>query len=146
MAFTVRDVPPSLLIMRLAEKLKREFPQIKMPNWARFVKTGVHRERPPLQQDWWWIRAASILYQVYMRGPVGVGTLRFLYGGRKDRGARPEEKRPAAAKIIRVILQQLEEAGLVQKTPEGRVITPKGQSLLDKLAAEIARELGLPAP
>jgi len=147
MAFTAYDVPPSLLIQHLAEKLEKEFSEyIKMPDWARFCKTGTHRERPPTQKNWWFLRAASILYQVYMRGPIGLNKLRNLYGGRKDRGARPEEKRRAAAKIIRTILQQLEKAGLVEKTPHGRRISPKGQSLLDKLAGEIAKKLNLIPP
>ncbi|HIP62762.1 MAG TPA: 30S ribosomal protein S19e, partial [Archaeoglobus profundus] len=42
---------------------------------------------------------------------------------------------------IRKALQQLEKAGFVKKTPEGRVVTPKGRSFLDKIATEIKKEL-----
>lgn len=140
--FTPYDVPPSLLIRKIARKLK-DIPQIKMPEWAKFVKTGVHKERPPTQPDWWYLRAASLLYQVYMRGPIGLGHLRKLYGGRKRRGSRPEHKVNAAGKIIRVALQQLEVAGFIIKTVKGRKISPKGQRFLNQIATEIAKELKL---
>ena len=35
----------------------------------------------------------------------------------------------------------MEKAGFVEKTKEGRVVTPKGRSFLDKIAAEIKKEL-----
>ncbi|MEM4040641.1 MAG: 40S ribosomal protein S19, partial [Ignisphaera sp.] len=38
-------------------------------------------------------------------------------------------------------LQQLEKAGLVAKTPRGRIITPKGRKLLDSIAYEIFKTL-----
>jgi small subunit ribosomal protein S19e len=43
--------------------------------------------------------------------------------------------------VIRKILQQLEQAGFVAKTKQGRVLTPEGRSLVDRMAAKIAREL-----
>ena len=139
---TARDVPADLLIERLKEKLK-EIPEIQPPEWAKYVKTGSHRERPPQQEDWWYIRAASILRSIYLRGPIGVEKLRTKYGGRKDRGVRPEHFRKASGHVIRKIMQQLEQAGLLEKVErKGRKITPKGQSLLDKLAGEILSEIG----
>ncbi len=143
--FTPYDVSPSKLIEKLAKRLK-SIEQIKAPEWSKFAKTGVHKERPPVQPDWWYKRAASLLYQVYMRGPIGVGHLRKLYGGRKNRGARPERKVRAAAKIIRLALQQLEAAGLVVKTVYGRKVSPKGQKLLYEIATEIAKEMNLTPP
>ncbi len=139
---TARDVPADILIERLKEKLK-EMPEIKPPEWAKYVKTGSHKERPPQQDDWWYIRAASILRTIYLRGPVGVEKLRTKYGGRKDRGVRPERFRKASGHIIRKIMQQLEQARLLEKVErKGRRITPKGQSLLDRLAVEILKEMG----
>ncbi len=135
---TVYDVPAGELITRLSEKLKG-MKEIQPPEWARFVKTGPHAERIPQQEDWWYIRAASILRRVYLDGPVGVGRLRTWYGGRKNFGHSPEHHVDAGGAIIRKALQQLEAAGLVQKIKAGgRVVTSKGQSLLEKTAAEIA--------
>ncbi len=140
---TVKDVPADLLIRELAELLKT-MPQIKPPPWATFVKTGANKERPPMQSDWWYVRAASILRKIYLHGPVGVERLRTAYGYRAKIGSemRREHTRKAGGAIIRKILQQLEEAGLVMKVPKkGRALTPQGRSLLDKVAAKIAIEL-----
>ncbi len=149
---TPYDVPISIFIEKLKEELKT-IKEIHPPEWANYVKTGPHKQRPPEPEDWWYYRAASILYQLYKRGVVGVGKLRRYYGGRKDRGHRPERKVKAGAKIIRTILQQLEKAGLVEKyyvkhpklqtICRGRKLTSAGQSLLDRLATRIAKELGI---
>ncbi|NPA04594.1 MAG: 30S ribosomal protein S19e [Crenarchaeota archaeon] len=139
---TALEVPANLLIERLAEKLKRN-PHIKPPAWAYYVKTGVHKERPPENPDWWYYRAASILRKLYKYGrPVGIERLRTAYGGRMNRGVAPEHFYKASGSVIRKILQQLERAGLVRKLPRrGRVLTPRGRSLLDNTAYEIMKEL-----
>lgn len=140
--------PADLLIKRLAEYLKSEVPQVKPPPWASFAKTGTDREHPPLQDDWWYIRAASILRKLYVRGePVGIESLRVAYGGRKNYGSSPEHFVKGSGSVIRTILQQLEKAGLVEKVErKGRRLTPKGVSLLDKLALEILKELSKTNP
>jgi len=149
---TPYDVPISLFIERLKEELKT-IKELQPPEWSLYVKTGIHKERPPEQEDWWYYRAASILYQLYRRGIIGVSRLRNYYGGRRDRGHRPERKVKAGAKIIRTILQQLEKAGLVEKHHvehpklqvicKGRRLTNAGRSLLDRVATRLARELGI---
>jgi len=141
---TARDVRADLLIDSLKEELKK-FDSIQPPEWTSYTKTGVHKERPPIQDDWWYIRAASLLRTLYMRGgkPVGVERLRTKYGGRKDRGVRPERFIKGSGHVIRLILQQLEASGLVEKVrvgSGGRRITPKGISLLDNIAADIIKE------
>jgi small subunit ribosomal protein S19e len=137
---TVYDVPADLLIQRVAEKLK-EMDEFKPPEWAAFVKTGVHKERAPEQPDWWYIRVAAIFRKVYTDGPVGIERLRTVYGGRKRRGVEPPKFRKGSGSIIRKALQQLEKAGFVKQSSEGRVVTPQGRSFLDKTAAELKREL-----
>ena len=136
------EVPADLLIKRVAEKLK-QYEQIKPPVWAYFAKTGVHKEKPPEDPDWWYKRAASILRKLYKSGdPIGVGTFRTIYGGRQNRGSAPEHFRKGSGSIPRKILQQLEQAGLVEKRPgRGRVLSPQGRSLLDKAAKEVMAEL-----
>ncbi len=136
----VRDVDPQKFIHRLKEELKN-FGEINPPAWARFVKSGAHRERPPDQPDFWYVRSAAILRRIYLDGPVGVERLRTYFGGRKRRGRRPAKFRKASGAIIRKILQQLEEAGLVEKVGRrGRRITAKGQSFLDRVAYEVYEE------
>jgi len=139
---TAYDVPAEPLIKRLAEKLKNEY-KIKPPEWAKWVKTGAHKERPPENPDWWYIRVASILRKIYLRGPIGVSRLRNLYGGRRDRRVKPYRHVKGSGSIIRKALQQLEELELVEKVEgKGRRIAPKGQSLVDNTAHEVAKETG----
>ena len=124
-------------VEKLAEKLKT-IPEIKAPDWAAYVKTGMHKERPPVDRDWWHKRTASILYKVLRYGPIGVSKLRRAYGGRKNRGVKPEHFYKGSANIIRKVLQQLEKAELVKKTEKGvhkgKIVTPKGASLIHSVA------------
>ena len=137
---TVFDVPADLLIKKVAEEFK-ENDKINSPAWSNFVKTGVHKERKPENADWWYVRTASIIRRVYMDGPVGVMSLRTFYGGKKDRGVRPEVFRKGSGSIIRTALHQLEDAGFVEKVEGGRVVTPAGRSFLDKISAEIIKDI-----
>lgn len=139
---SVRDVKPSELVERLTEELKK-LKELTPPGWSHFVKTGVHRERPPGQPDWWYRRAASVLRRIYLDGPVGVSRLRTYYGGRQKRGSAPEHFRKGGGKIIRTILQQLERAGLVMKVERsGRKVTPEGVEMVARIAERIKAEAG----
>lgn len=139
---TVRDVPADKLINELAQYLKQNVPQVVPPPWAIFVKTGPHRERIPDNPEWWYYRAASILRKLYLaKEPIGIETFRTIYGGLKRRGSAPPHFKKCGGSHIRKILQQLERAGLIMKTPRGRVISPKGRRLLDELAYKIFQDL-----
>lgn len=136
---TVYEVPADKLIERVAEDLKKN-KKLSAPEWARFVKTGAHKERMPQNENWWWIRSASILRKIYINGPVGVQRLRTEYGGKKNKGMKPEKFYRAGGKIIRTILQEFDKIGFTEKVGEGRRITSKGQSYLDKISTEIVKE------
>jgi len=133
---TVYDVPPDKLTKSVGEKLKKN-KAISMPKWSMDVKKGASKELPPEDKDWWWVRCASVLRQIYINGPVGVSRLRTYYGSRVRRGAKKERFRAASGKIIREALSQLEQAEYVTKTKKGRKISPKGQSFLDDAAHEL---------
>lgn len=138
MARKIFTQDPDKYIPVLAEALKK-VEQFQIPEWANFVKTGTSKQRPPMSEDFWYTRAASILRQLYLRGVVGVGKLRTRYGSKKDRGTRPDEFRKASGKIIRVILQQAEEAGFVEKVTRlqhGRRLTKQGRDFLDSIEIE----------
>jgi small subunit ribosomal protein S19e len=131
----IQDSQTNVLISNTAKKLK-EVQEISKPEWANFVKTSRAKERPPVDSDWWYMRAASILRKIYLLGPIGVNKLKVKYGAKKNRGHKPGKSYPGSGKIIRVILQQLETAKLIEQTEKGahkgRVLTAAGKSLLDK--------------
>jgi small subunit ribosomal protein S19e len=137
----VHDVPADKLIEALAEHLKR-VPEIDPPEWAAFVKTGSHADRPPQRQDWWYVRAASVMRKVYLHGPLGTEKLESAYGGSKALGYAIKHHRDAGSSAVRNLLKGLEKAELVTKQgTNGRVLTPKGVALLDRLSKEIFKEL-----
>ena len=118
----------------LVGKKLKENKLVDPPEWTPFVKTGVHKERPPTEADWWYVRAGSVLRKISVIGPIGVNKLRRHYGGRKNRGHRPEHFYRGSGTITRKILQQLESAKLIAKADiaghKGRVLTPQGEKLL----------------
>ena len=134
---SVYEIPANEYNNKLAEALK-QFPEFKAPDWMDFVKTGVAKKRPPQEEDFWYKRTASILRQAYVRGVVGVNRLKTRYGSKQNRGMQPEIFKKGSGKIIRVILQQAEAAGLLEKINEsgkraGRKLTDKGKELLENI-------------
>lgn len=134
----VFDVPASELIKEAALGLKQK---IQKPEWVDFAKSGESRERAPLDRDFWFVRNASILYRVYKEGPLGTGSLRSYYGGRKNRGVRPEHHRKGSGKIIRLCLQTLEKEGFIKKTKKGRTVTPSGEKFLLTTSMTVEKRL-----
>lgn len=143
---TMYDVPADALIEALAEDLED---RLEEPDWAEFTKTGVNRELPPEQEDFWAVRAASLLRKVADTGPVGVERLSTEYGGTKSGSNRyqvaSDKRTDGSRNLIRTILQQLEDEDLVETAEgQGRRITAEGRSLLDDTAGDVLAELDRP--
>ena len=142
----IYDVPPELLIFRLKEYLKNEI-KIESPAWCEYVKTGVHKERAPTQNDWWWIRSASIMRKLYFQSPIGISKLAAEYGGKKNNGSAPSHTAKASRSIISEIFKQLEEKGLVTKYKNrGRILTPAGVKIINNLSHQVLSELSKENP
>lgn len=75
--------------------------------------------------------------KLYLHGPIGLGDLERAYGGTKALHYFPKHHRDAGGSNIRKILQQLEQAELVSKTPKGRILSSKGRALMDKTSVQI---------
>ena len=135
------DVPGEHLVGALANNLKRD-KAISPPDWSSFVKTAVHKEKSPTQADWWYFRSASVLRKIGVNGPIGTERLSKHYSGARDRGAKPNRSEGGSRKVLRLIMQQLEVAGLIEKAKQGgRGLTPKGQSMLDNTAFDVKKKL-----
>ena len=139
---SIYNCDTSELVDKASEELKK-IESIKAPEWAVYVKTGVHKERPPIKNDWWYVRAASVLRKIYTLGPIGISKLRVKYGGKKNRGTKTEHFYKGSGSIIRKIMQQLEKEGFVKKdlksVHKGRIITAKGKKFLDDVAGKISK-------
>ena len=133
-------VNPNELIDKAAKELKKQ-KLVEPTEWSMFVKTGHSKQRLPDNDDWWYYRSAAILRSIAKLGPVGTQKLRTKYGSKKNRGHKPEKFFEASGSIIRKILQQLEKSELIKQTKigvrKGRILTPKGNSLLNKIAVQI---------
>eukprot|EP00761_Pharyngomonas_kirbyi_P010053 gb/GECH01010071.1/.p1 GENE.gb/GECH01010071.1/~~gb/GECH01010071.1/.p1 ORF type:complete len:145 (+),score=27.34 gb/GECH01010071.1/:1-435(+) len=138
---TVKDVPAAEFIKEYAAHLKRTG-KIQEPKWVDIAKTGVHRQLPPQDPDWYYIRLASMSRRLYMRPGAGIGAFRKVYGSTKNRGVKPNHFTKAAGGVIRNGLQQLEELKLVEKSSKGgRLISSIGQRDMDRIAGRVATKL-----
>jgi len=134
---SMRDKDAKLVIEKTAEALKDK---IQQPEWSKFVKTGISRDRVPQQKDWWYLRSASLMRRIYIDGPVGVSRLRSVYGGKHRRGHKPAHFAKSGGKIIRTIFQDLEKIGYVEKVEKpkkGRVLSKEGMKFMNEIAKQI---------
>ncbi len=143
---TLYDVPADEFIEALADRLDE---RLAAPDWVEYTKTGHDRELPPQQDDFWAVRGASLFRKVAMRGPVGVERLATEYGGTKGGSNRyavaPARHVGGSKKIIRELLIQLEDEGLLQTAQgEGRRTTADGDAFLDEVALEVFESLDRP--
>ncbi len=135
------------LIEKLAEKLKGT---VTPPSWAEYVKTGHGKQRPPVRQDWWYVRSAAILLSVQKLGPVGVSKLSVKYGNKKNKGYKPEKFASGSTNIIRKVLQQLEAGKLIKQQEKdvhkGRILTSQGLKLINECSKEVLKNPPVKAP
>ena len=142
---TVFDIPADALIAKVADELKNES-AIKAPEWAEFAKTGIHKEMPPENPDWWYVRSAAVLRRIYVDGPIGVERMRSVYGGVQDRGSRPSHFRKGSGSIARKVMQQPEAAGYLEEVVSGRSVSAKGRKFLDNIAYSLKEQAVKDAP
>ena len=138
---TAYDVPAKDLIDKLAKKLQSDKSMV-MTDGVNYARTGVDKENPPTEKDWWYTRCASILRKIYINNAIGIEHLRAEYGGKRDRGSKPYKARRGSGSIVRRALQQLEKAGYVTKIRgKGRVLTGKGRSFMDNTSNEVLKKV-----
>merc|ERR1711953_926672 len=106
--------------------------KMKVPEWVDLVKTNNRKELAPYDEDWYYVRCASMARHMYIRSPVGVSTIR------KSNGIPPSHWSKGAGGLARKALQSLEGLKLVEKDPNGgRRLTSQGRRDLDRIAAQI---------
>ncbi|XP_074347712.1 small ribosomal subunit protein eS19x-like isoform X2 [Apium graveolens] len=104
---------PPLAIMRLSSS------PMELPHWTDIVKAGTFKELAPYDNDWYYIRAASMASKIYLRGGLGVGAFRRIYGGSKRNGSAPPHFCKSSGGIARHILQQLQTMNIVDVDSKG---------------------------
>ncbi|KAG7469226.1 hypothetical protein MATL_G00126700 [Megalops atlanticus] len=135
---TVKDVNQQEFVRALAAFLKKSG-KLKVPEWVDTVKLAKHKELAPCDDNWFYIRAASTVRHLYLRGGVGVGSMTKIYGGRQRNGVCPAHFSCGSKNVARKVLQALEGLKMVEKDPNGgRRLTPQGQRDLDRIAGQVA--------
>ncbi|KAH9387095.1 small subunit ribosomal protein S19e [Nematocida major] len=143
----VEEICPAKFIDALSKALKEE-KKIEKPVEADHIKTGHGREQAPIQEDWYQIRAASLLRKLYMeeltnpeKSKYGFGVMWFarVYGGSKNNGHKPSHTVSGSKSLVRRLLQSLENVKLVSKVSMGgRKLTQTGHSYLKSIAEKVA--------
>lgn len=113
----MRDVSAEAFIAGYAKHLKDQG-RMTIPTWVDIVKTSSANELAPYDEDWYYIRAASIARKVYLNKGVGVGQLKRWYGGAFRKRCQRSHFRKACGQIIRTILKDFQKLGLVETIVE----------------------------
>ena len=117
---TVKDVAPAKFIAAYAAHLKKGG-KITLPAWVDIVKTSSNNELAPSDSEWYYVRAAAVARKIYVKGGVGVGSMRRLFGRASRTGPTPVHTGSSSGAVIRSVLKNLEKLGLVEKDPNGYV-------------------------
>ena len=124
-----------------SRKVAKSEDAIQPPEWSEFAKQQSIKKKSPSQADWWYFRTASVMRKVGVNGPIGTERLSRHYSGARDRGGKPNRSENGSRKVLRLIMQQLEVAGFLERQKGGRNLTPKGQSMLDNTAFSVKKVL-----
>ncbi|XP_072384227.1 small ribosomal subunit protein eS19-like [Diabrotica undecimpunctata] len=134
---TLKDVDQHKFVKAFASFLKKTG-KLRVPEWVDLVKTSRAKELAPYDPDWYYVRCAAIARHIYIRSPVGVGSVTKIFGSRKRNGTKPSHFCRSAGSIARKALQSLETVKLIEKSAEGgRKITQQGRRDLDRIAAQV---------
>lgn len=134
----IKDCKPDVFVAKLAAHLKNER-KLTPGAWTIFAKTAAAKVISPTDQDWYYIRAASMLRQAYNKGSLGTNACRNLYGCAKNGKSVPHHFSLASGKIHREILRGLVSAGYMKVEDRNdqcprRVLSPQGKRALEQLA------------
>ena len=114
-------------------------------NIKRYSPNNSAKGLAPLDDDWLYIRVASLARKIYIRPRAGVRLLTHLYGSAQHTGHSLPHHVNAGGKIIRWGLQQLEKLKVIKKDKKGdelkinsRIVSKEGTKDLNRIATEVA--------
>lgn len=148
----MKDLSAQEFISAFAQYLKKNN-LVERPTWADYAKTGtsIHcidlgNELAPLDEDYLYVKVASLARKIYLRPHTGVRLLSHIYGGLKRGNCASESHASTGTKAIRWGLQQLEKQKYIKKDKKGnglkinsRIISDEGRRTLNRIATETIR-------
>ncbi|XP_065159333.1 small ribosomal subunit protein eS19A [Atheta coriaria] len=134
---TLKDVDQAKFVKAFSSFLKKTG-KLRVPEWVDIVKTSRAKELAPYDPDWYYVRCAAVIRHIYIRSPIGVGSVTKIFGTRQRKGTHPSHFCRSAGGVARKCLQSLEALKLIEKTPDGgRKLTQQGRRDLDRIAAQV---------
>merc|ERR1719399_1299977 len=131
----VKDVSAADFIKACADHLKLD-DKFELPGWIDHMKTAAWKELSPLDDDWYYVRAAAIARRIYVRQGAGVGALQKYFGGKARNGVHRNHNKKASAGVIRHAVQQLAKIGWLEDCESGgRQLTRVGRQQMDQIAS-----------
>eukprot|EP00069_Balaena_mysticetus_P012655 bmy_21796T0 len=119
--------------------LPQKVRKLKVPEWVDTVKLAKHKELAPYDENWFYTRAASTAWHLYLRGGAGVGSVTRIYGGRQRNGVMPSHFSRGSKSMAHRVFQALEGLKMVEKDQDGGCkLTPQGQRDLDRITGQVA--------
>jgi len=136
----VKTVPSDVFIQAYADHL-RKAGELELPKWVEDVKTAKRRQMPPMDENWFYTRVASVARQMYIKPKgLGVGTLVRFYGGRTRGHHSKKHFSKSSRGIVRCAMQELVRLDLAEEIDEDDIImkrlTSKGVKDMDTVANE----------
>jgi len=131
----VTDIQSAEFISALSTKLKK---MIDFDESLLIYKTSCAKELAPLNDDFQYIRLASIMRKMYIRrDPIGTSRLSKIYSSSKNRGSKPSRSQRGSGGLIRKLLQKLEAKNLIcqvnDSNKHGRILSNEGHALMDSV-------------
>lgn len=111
--------------------------KVKLPENYDILKTGYGREHAPEDRNWYYIRLASIVRKIILKGRVSHGKLAADYGNRKDRGVRPSKKTGAGKYLIDTALKNLESMGWINWSQGNDILTSSAKEILSEIIEKV---------
>ena len=122
------------LVSRLSRALVKDS-SFNIDKYAVY-KSGVSKQRIPLDRQWVYYRAAAMLLRS-VQAPRSVNYFRKHFGSMKNRGVEPDKKYKASGFIVRHVLQQLELTNYVtSREMKGRYATEHCKQIIRNLINE----------
>nr|7QCA_ST0 Chain ST0, 40S Ribosomal protein S19 [Spraguea lophii 42_110]7QJH_RT0 Chain RT0, 40S Ribosomal protein S19 [Spraguea lophii 42_110]7QJH_ST0 Chain ST0, 40S Ribosomal protein S19 [Spraguea lophii 42_110]8BR3_ST0 Chain ST0, 40S Ribosomal protein S19 [Spraguea lophii 42_110]8P5D_ST0 Chain ST0, 40S Ribosomal protein S19 [Spraguea lophii 42_110]8P60_RT0 Chain RT0, 40S Ribosomal protein S19 [Spraguea lophii 42_110]8P60_ST0 Chain ST0, 40S Ribosomal protein S19 [Spraguea lophii 42_110] len=128
-------------IPALSEYLRTNKTVVPIKNFD-IIKTSRGKETSPLDINWYYTRAASIIRKLLIskaknEKPLSIVRFSSEYGCAKDRGNRPNKHVRASKGIIIKILNDLQEKGWVEKKENGWTLKKEAEEVSKQLIEKL---------
>jgi len=144
---TVKDINSHLFVKAYAAHLKQSGKMIS-PKYIDRRKASA-KQCSINENDWYYIKAASVARHFYLRSNVGIGGLcksnstLSRHSIRTPSSSNTYNPATASGNTIHKIIQSFEEMGIIEKDYcGGRRLSQKGRKSLDSVAIKVYQENG----